>query len=39
MDPKLTEASDLETFFNKWQSGVIAVPPGVLSPNPPAAKR
>ena len=39
MDPKLTEASDLETFFNKWQSGVIAVPPGVLPPNPPAAKK
>jgi hypothetical protein len=39
MDPKLTEASDLEAFFKKWQSGVIAVPPGVLPPNPPAARR
>lgn len=38
-DPKLTEASDLEAFFNKWKSGVIAVPPGVLPPNPPAAKK
>ena len=39
IDPKLTEASDLEAFFNKWKSGVIAVPPGVLPPNPPAAKK
>ena len=38
-DPKLTEASDLDAFFKRWGSGVIAVPPGVLPPNPPAAKR
>lgn len=39
MDPKLTEASDLEAFFNKWKSGVIAVPPGVLPPSRPPGKK
>jgi hypothetical protein len=38
-DPKLTEASDLEAFFKRWGSGVIAVPPGVLPASPPPAKK
>ncbi len=29
-DPKLTSAKSLESFFAKWGSGVIAVPPSVL---------
>jgi hypothetical protein len=28
----LTEASDLDSFFKHWGSGVIAVPPGILKP-------
>lgn len=37
-NPRLTEATDLDAFFKKWGSGVIAVPPGVLRarPQPPA---
>jgi len=33
-NPRLTEATDLDAFFKKWGSGVIAVPPGVLKARP-----
>jgi hypothetical protein len=33
-NPRLTEATDVDAFFKKWGSGVIAVPPGVLNAKP-----
>jgi hypothetical protein len=35
----LTGAIPLRTFFQKWHSGVIAVPPSVLTESPAGAKR
>ena len=38
-DPKLTEAEPIEKFFNKWGSGVIAVPPESLPKRGPEAHK
>jgi hypothetical protein len=38
-NPRLTEASDLDSFFKEWGSGVIAVPPGTLKAKPSAGTK
>lgn len=38
-NPRLTEATDLDAFFKRWGSGVIAVPPGALNAKPQPARR